>query len=299
MKIQKEKLIRFLLYSFFGILSFVFFLWLTFPFDLAEKQVLRLLTSETGCVVTVAQSTYALPVKIRARGLTGRCPKQRLGLGGRGDLAIQLKSLDVSLAFLPFLFEKTLEVDFLMGSAFGKIPGHLRLKEEKEVLAVSLQTEGAQLTLEEEGFSGLISIQGESAWKNQDVMKGSGKLLLGIEKGRFKSFGGFELPIGEISFSKIDAQAFWKDGRVVIEAFSASGEMADLNSESGVVLLRNPPENSMLTLSLLATPKGSLQEMAELFVQGYTANSALKIRINGPMRAPQVSVNGKAVRLGL
>ncbi|MEC4677623.1 MAG: type II secretion system protein GspN [Nitrospirota bacterium] len=299
MKIQKEKFVRFLLYSGFGLLVFVFFLGLTFPFDLAEKQALRLLTSETGCVVTVAQSTYALPVKIRTRGLTGRCPKQRLGLRGRGDLTFQLKSLDMHLALLPLLFEKTLEVDFLIGSAFGNIPGHLRLKEEAEALAVSLRTEGAQLTFEEEDFSALISIQGEGAWQNQDVMKGSGKLLFGITKGRFKSFGGFELPIGEISFSQIDAQAFWKDGRVVLEAFSASGEMADLSSESGVVLLRNPPENSMLAFSLLASPKGSLQEMAELFVQGYTANSPLKIRINGPIRAPQVSVNGKAVRLGL
>ncbi len=299
MKIQKEKLLRFLLYTAFGLLAFVFFLGLTFPFDLAEKQALRLLKAETGCELTVAQSTYALPLKIRARGLTGRCAKQRLGLRERGEVTLQLKSLDMSFSFLPLLLKKTLEVDFLIGSDFGNIPGYLRLKEEAGELAVSLRTEGAQLRFEEEGFSALISVQGESTWQNQNVMKGSGKLVLAIEQGRFKSFDGFELPIGEMSFDKIDAQAFWKDGRVVIEAFSASGEMADLSSESAVVLLRNPPENSMLTLSLLATPKGSLQEMAGLFVQDYRANSPLKIRINGPMRAPQVSVNGKAVRLGL
>lgn len=299
MKIQKEKLIRFLFYTAFGGLAFVFFLWLTFPFDLAEKQALRLLETETGCVVTVAQSTYALPLKVHARGLVAHCPKQRLGLRGGGDLEIQLKFLDLSFSPLPLLFKRRAEIDFLIGSPFGDIPGHLSLKEEAEQLAVALQTEEAQLKLEEEGFSALITIQGKSTWRDQDVMKGSGKLTLAVEEGRFKSFGGFEMPIGEVTFSKIDGAVFWKDGRVVIEAFSAKGEMADLATESGVVLLRNPPENSLLTLSLRATPKGSLQEMAGLFVQGYNENEPLKIRINGPMRAPQVSVNGKAVRLGL
>lgn len=279
-------------------MAFVVFLWLTFPFDLAEKQALRLLEAETGCVVTVVQSAYALPLKIRAQGLTGRCPRQRLGLRGQGELMIVLKSLDVSLAPLPLLFEKTLEADFLIGLSVGEIPGHLRLKEEAGQLVGGLRIEDGHLKFEEENFSADITIQGESTWRNQDYIKASGKLGFDIEKVRFKSLGGFESPIGEVTFSKIDAQVFWKDGRVVIEAFSARGEMADLATESGVVLLRNPPENSMLTLSLRVSPKGALQEMVGLFVQGYDKNRPLKINVNGPIRSPRISVNGKALRLG-
>lgn len=279
-------------------MTFVVFLWLAFPFDLAEKQALRFLEAETGCVLTVVQSTYVLPLKIRARGLTGRCPKQRLGLRERGELMISLRSLDVSLALLPLLFEKTLEADFLIGLSFGEIPGHLSLKEEAGQLAVALRIEDTQLKFEEEDFSADITIQGKSTWRNQDYIKGSGKLVFDIEKVRFKSLGEFESPIGEVTFSKIDAQVFWKDGRVVIEGFSARGEMADLKTESGVVLLRNPPENSMLTLALRVSPKGSLQEMAGLFVQGYDKNVPLKIHVNGPIRTPKISVNGKVVRLG-
>lgn len=299
MKIHKEKLIRFLLYSAFALLAFVFFLGLTFPFDLAEKQALRFLEAKTDCRLRVSQSEYGLPVTFRAHGVSGRCPRRHLGLRGAGEIEIQLKSLDLSLAPLPLLFRQAAEIDFLVGSPFGDIPGHLSLIEKAEQVSVVLRTEATQLRIDEPGFSALITIEtGEGTWLNQDVIKGTGKLVFGIEKGRFKSFEGFELPIGEIAFSKIEGQVFWKDGRLVIEQFSARGDMADLQSESGVVLLRNPPENSLLTLSLRATPKGALQEMAGLFVQGYNANEPLKIGIKGTMRRPQVTMNGKALRLG-
>jgi len=298
MKIQREKLIVFLFYVVFGVLAFVLFLWLTFPFDIAEKQALRLLARETDCVLTVAQSEYRLPVKLRARGLTGRCPRRRLGLRGAGAVEIQLASLDLKLAALPLLLKQRAEIDFRLGSPFGEIPGHVSIVEAEEQVSVALKTEAAQLTIDEPGLSARVTISGESRWRNQDYIKGAGKLVFGLEKGRFKSFGGFELPIGEVTFSKIDGQVFWKDGRLVIEQFSATGEMADLQSQSGVVLLRNPPENSLLTLSLQATPKGSLAEMAGLFVQGYNGSEPLKLRISGPIRAPQVFMNGKAVRLG-
>ncbi len=299
MKIQKEKLVRFLLYTAFALLAFVFFLWLTFPFDVMEKQVLRVLETETDCTLSVAQSEYGPPATFRARGLTGRCPRQRLGLWGTGMVDIRLTSLDLRLAPLPLLFKQRAEIDFVLGLPFGKIPGHLRLEEAEEQVSVDLRTETAQLIVDEAGLFAHITIEGESTWKNLEYMKGSGKLRFGIEQGRFKSVGEFESPVGELTFSKIDGRVFWKEGRLVIEQFSATGDMADLQSESGVVLLRNPPENSLLTLSLRARPKGALREMAGLFVQDYNENEPLKLRINGPVRAPQVSMNGKALRLGL
>lgn len=299
MKIQKEKLLRFLLYVLFGIACFLFFFYLTFPVDLAGKYVLRLFERESGCVVTVDEGEYHLPARIAWRGIKAVCPKHRLGLSGADTVDIHLKTLELRFAPLPLLLHQRAEIDFKIGSALGEVPGHLTVVEKEEQLSFSLRTTKATLTFVDEGLSGLLSIEGESAWMDQEYLKGTGKIVFTVDSGRFKEFAGWVLPMGEIAFSNIDGQFFWKDGRMVVSEFSAKGETVDVQSESGTILFRNPPDNSLLTLALSATPKGPLKEMAGLFIQGYDGRSPVQIRVTGSVRSPQLSLNGKAVRLGL
>ncbi len=298
MKIQKEKLIRGLFYTFFGIFTFMIFLLITFPFNLLEKQVLHRLETESGCIVTIQESRYALPISLSWNNIQIKCPKRILGSRAAGMLTLKLQSFDVDLSLLPLLFKQEAAFDFEIRSTFGIIPGHLTIQQKEEKMALALHAEGKEITITEEGLSGILSFNAESQWKNQDILKGSGNLSFKIQKGKMKEFAGTPLPIGEIMFTNIKGKIFWKEGRAVIEQFSAQGDTADIHSESGTILLRNPPENSLLTFSLQATPKGALKEMAQLFIQGYNGNGPLKIRMSGPARAPKLAMNGKTMGLG-
>lgn len=298
MPIQKEKLIRVLLYTFFGIFTFLIFLLMTFPFDLLEKQALRGLEIESGCITTIQESHYALPLSVTWHDLEIKCPKRILGARETGTIHIKLQSLDVAVALMPLLFQQQAEIDFEIRSTFGNIPGQLNIRQEEQNMAFSLQAKVEKITITGKGLSGIVSLEGESQWQNQDILKGRGQLTFSVEKGSVKEFAGTPLPIGEVTFANIEGKIFWKDGRAVIERFSAQGDTADIKSESGTILLRNPPENSLLTLSLRATPKGALKEMAQLFIQGYNGSEPLKIRVNGPVRAPKLAMNGKNIRLG-
>jgi len=296
MKIQKEKTIRFAAYTLFGLIMFSSFLVLTFPFDLIEKELRLTLQKESGCQITTQKSEFGLPARFSWQGIKASCPQQLMG-AQEGQLNINLTSLDLRLAPLPLLFKQKGEIDFQVGSEIGNILGHLIVAKKGERFSFLLRTEGRSLDIKETGLSGLLSIKGESEWTDQAVLKGIGRISFTVEKGRFKAFGGWSLPLGEIVFSNIEGQFFWKNGRVVLEQFSAKGETVDLQSDSGTVFLRNPQKNSLLTLSLRATPKGSLKEMAGLFIQGYNGRKPLKIRMNGPLRAPKISINGKAAPL--
>ncbi|MFQ5588409.1 MAG: type II secretion system protein GspN [Nitrospiria bacterium] len=298
MKIQKDKLIRLSLYTLFGFSTFLFFMLMTFPFDLIEEQLLRQLEATSGCRVTVKESRHGFPVRVSWRGVQSTCPKRVLGLRGTGMIDLHVQSIDAALSLTTALLKQEGRIRFTIATLLGPVPGVLTLREKNEQLQVSLKIEKAQLTIEEAGLSGTLSLEGQGEWTNQDVLKGTGKVALNIEKARFKEFAGVVLPIGEVSFTTINGRVFWREGRAVIEKFSAKGEMADLESESGTILLRTPPDNSLLTLSLRAMPKGSLKEMAGLFIQGYNGQEPLKIRVGGSARAPQLSINGKAVSLG-
>ncbi len=298
MKFQKEKLFRLLFYVLFGLVTFVFFMVLTFPFDLMEKKMIRQIEANTPCLLTLKDSRYGFPVKVFWNGIRTTCPKHILGLEGAGSVDLNIQSLTASLSPLPLLFQQEARIRFVIESSIGTLPGMLTLHEKDHQPHFALTLTEARLTIKETGLSGTFLIKGESEWVNQDILEGTGKLIFTIEEGRLSEFAGKALPIGEVTFSSINGQLFWKEGRAVIETLSAQGDLADLESDSGILLFRTPPENSLLTLSLRAIPKGSLKEMAGLFIQGYNGREPLRIRMNGPLSAPQLSMNGKAVRLG-
>lgn len=302
MKIQKEKLLLNTAYTSFGLASFFFFFYLRFPFDILERRALDIVEAKSDCVVVVGQSGLAFPAKISGSDIKASCPNKWSGTGMKERLEFKITALDLSLSPLALLFKRQGEIDFQVGVGGGTLKGQLTIDQHEEGLVFALNAfDGKQLNLAElgvgAGTAGLLAFQGEGRWSAQDLLKSTARLSFILEKGVFKEIGGWAIPVGEVSFSKIDGRLFWKGNRIVMEQFSANGEMADLQSEIGNLLLRSPLESSLLTLSLRARPKGSLKEMASLFVQGFTGREPLKIRANGPLGTLQLSVNGRSVRL--
>lgn len=181
----------------------------------------------------------------------------------------------------------------------GTLSGHLSVVQEEGLLSFFLKDlKGDALQVKEldPGISGLLTITGEGSWKAQEVTKGAGHITFSLNKGKFQSLRGKSLPVGEVSFAKVEGKLNWNSGRLVAEQFSATGDMVDLKSDSGTLMLRKPLHRSVLALSLRATPKGSIKQMAAMFVQNYNEREPLKLRLNGPLNTPKISVNGRAIR---
>lgn len=285
---QKKRAAILLGYASFGLLMFLFFIYLTFPFDLLELKLISTLESESGCKILVDQKGFHFPARLSWRGIRGSCPQPALSQWS-------IESLQAELAPVPLLWNRRGEIDFRAGVAGGEVAGHLTAIEREGGRSFSLKTEGRRLNLAPFGLSGILSLDGEGSWTEQEVLRGKGALSFTLEEARFSEIAGWAVPIGEVSFSNVQGKIFWRNGTVGIERFSAEGSEVDLVSEGGNLLLREPLDGSMLTLTLKAMPKGDLQQVATLFVQGYSGREPLTLGMKGPLRQPQVSVNGRVV----
>jgi type II secretion system protein N len=285
---QKRKWGVILGYTLFGLTMFLLFLYLTFPFSLLELKLISIIEAESGCKIAVDQRGFHFPSRLSWKGIRGSCPQPAFSQW-------KIDSLNAELAPLPLLFSRRGEVDFQLKLAGGELAGHLTAVEGKGGPSLSLQAEGKKIDLAPFGLSGLLSGEGEGSWVGQDVLKGKGSVTFTLDAARFKEIGTWVVPIGEVSFSNVRGKIFWRNGTVALERFSAEGESVDLNSEGGNLLLREPLAASLLTLTLKATPKGSLRQVASVFVQGYSGREPLTVGMKGPLGQPQFSINGKAV----
>ncbi|MFY9270713.1 MAG: hypothetical protein WAO55_13305, partial [Candidatus Manganitrophaceae bacterium] len=177
----------------------------------------------------------------------------------------------------------------------GEIVGHATVIRTPAGPSISLKHEGKRLNLAEIGFSGLLDLQGEENWIVTDPIKGSGSLTFTATEVKLKQIGSWSVPVGELFFASIRGKVNLNNGVVVVERFVAQGNEVDLASDGGNLLLREPLAGSLLSLTLKVTPKGSLQQAASLFVQGYRGGEPLTVGVKGSIGQPQLSLNGKPI----
>lgn len=293
LRTKKNKAAIVLGYVFFGLLMFLLFLYLTFPFHLLTAKLILALEKESGCEISVKESRFHFPSRVLWNGIRTRCANLSFLPGGGRDLDLNITSIDARVAPVPLLTERRGEIDFGIGVADGALSGHLTIaKKDKQVIS-SLAVQGENIDLARFGVSGHLDLEGNGDWMNQDVLDGEGVLSFALKEGRFKEIGAWAVPVGEVSFSDIHGKISWGQGRVVVDQFSARGNEIDLQGESGNLILRKPLDGSLVTLTLKAMPKGDLKQMATLFIQGYTGREPLILGIRGPLRRPRVSLNGR------
>lgn len=285
---RKKKGAMILGYTLFGLTMFLVFFYLTFPFHLLELKLISVLEEESRCKIVVDQKGFYFPSRLSWKGIRGNCPQPAFSQW-------KIDSLHADLAPLPLLFSRRGEVDFEVKLAGGEMAGHLTAVEKNGVPSFSVDARGERLDLAPLGFSGLLTLEGEGEWSGQDVLKGKGSVSFTLEGARFKEIGKWAVPIGEVSFSNMRGKVFWRNGTIGLERFSAEGRELDLSSEGGSLLVREPLAGSLITLTLKATPKGSLQQVATVFVEGYSGREPLTLGLKGPLSQPQISLNGKPI----
>lgn len=275
-------------YTLFGLLMFLFFFYLTFPFHLLELKLISALEQESGCKIVIDQKGFYFPSRLSWKGIRGSCPQPAFSQW-------EVDSFNAELAPLPLLFRRRGEVDFQVKLAGGEMAGHVTAIQKSGIPSFSMSARGKKLDLAQLGFAGLLDLDGEGSWSGEDVLKGKGTVTFTLAGAKFKEIGQWAVPIGEVSFSNVRGKIFWRNGTVGLERFMAEGAEVDLSSEGGNLILREPLAGSLITLTLKATPKGSLQQVATVFVQGYSGREPLTLGMKGPLGQPQISLNGKPV----
>lgn len=289
-KNQKRKWAIGLGYTLFGLLMLLFFLYLTFPFGLLESRLIAAIEGESGCRMTVGERGIRFPLRLGWKEIQVDCPERLIPQW-------KVQSLDAAVAPLALLFNRRGEIDFRIGIAEGEIVGHATAFQTREGISLSLKSEGQKLNLSRLGLSGLLDVQGEGSGVGLDLLKAKGSLTFTINSVQLKQVGQWMVPIGEVSFSNIRGKINLRNGMLVVERFAAQGNEVDLTSDGGNLVLRRPLAGSLLSLSLKATPKGSLEQMASMFIQGYSGREPLALGLKGPIGQPQISVNGKPFAL--
>lgn len=288
-KNQKKKWGVFFGYTLFGLAMFALFFYWTFPFPLLESRLIAAIESGSGCRVAVGKRGIHFPLRLAWRDVRIDCPGQAIP---KWNIA----SIDADVAPLPLLF-RTGEIDFRIGVAEGSIVGHATAVRTAEGLSLSLKQEGRKLNLSQVGITGLLDVEGEGSWIGPDLLRGKGNLTFTASGVQVRQVGQWAVPIGEMSFSSIHGKISLRNGMLMVERLNAQGSEVDLVSDGGNLALRQPLGGSLLSLTVKATPKGSLQQMASLFIQGYSGREPLTVGLKGAVGQPQISLNGKPVAL--
>lgn len=286
---SRKKAALFLIgYTFFGLLMFLLFFYLTFPFSLLESRWVQSLERESGCKIDVGLKKVHFPLRSVWSGILVACP------GAFPALNIEL--IDATVAPLPLFFSRRAEIDFLIKAAGGEVTGRLTAAQKPEGLSFSLKENGKQLHLAapDGGWSGGLDVAGEASWSDRNIGKGKGRFMLNLEGVRLRQVGPWAIPIGEITFSKGSGKVQWGGGMVTLEQWTAQGSQLDLLGGGGTLLLQESLDRSLLNLTFQLVPKGELKQLGALLVQGVDSG-AWSLGVKGPLTRPQISLNGKPI----
>jgi type II secretion system protein N len=236
----------------YGLVSFVFFLLLTFPTDLLLRQV-----------VASIEQTASLRIRYKTEQWTwGRgWILDDITLDKTAAAPIQLARLTLRPALFRLLYGQPFPLTFTARLYGGDVQGTLQQTGSIFVIRFTLD----QLSLAQWPFpdpwgpgrvSGNLTLNSVLQGERTDLNSWSGSLSATIAEGSLRAgnVGGF--PIPALQTAQAQAQATLKDGRIEVSDFTlaADGVTAQLQ---GTITSRFPLEWSVLDLRLTTQTTGS------------------------------------------
>ena len=284
--LQKKWLVRFSL-LFLGVIAFTIFFYIAFPFHLVQNEMVHVFEAKTGCKANPEDQTVLFPLRFQWHDLEVNCPKTD---------PFMLEWLKADVAILPALFKQQGEVfvKIKIAQQQGEIAGLIVMKKEQKGIAYSLRNATADLQINHQGFSGILSFKGSGNWVGEKVSQGAGAFNFNLKNAQIKDQA-WAWPIENIVFEKVVGKGSWQRGILSIKDFYAEGEHATLKSTKGEVVLRDPALASRIDVTLHVFPKGPLQQVAVLLIPNYSVNDPLTLSITGGFPVPNVSLNGRVL----
>jgi len=286
-------------YLCFGIVAFLLFFYISFPFHLVQDKIMQTFEAKTGCQTNVNNQNHTFPLVLRWGNIQVVCPM---------GIPFTVESFETDIAVKPLLFHQTAQIAFRirMTQKNGEIAGTVHIHSTPEGLAYSLKEKGWGLNLKSIGYSGILNMKGEGKWTGNNLFFGEGSLAftlnglqidlqgLSSHAGRVATIAGMAPLIGvtSMAFSSIQGEMAWEDKVVTVNKFQANSDIADLTTHSGSLIFNEPISQSFLATNLQVDPKGNLKKILPLVIPNYSDKVALTFAITGALISPQVMMNG-------
>jgi type II secretion system protein N len=277
-----------------GVLSFLLFLFVTFPFGTLQARVLSELVRATGWEIRAADWSPALPLAVEWRDMTWTKP-------GNASIPVQLMRLNVGVLGL-MLGHQTLDamIQFPGGGqpGTGRAIGTVSASSWSFVGPVSLKVHAQQIDLgaviKPYVSRGLLQADVTQRWENRGkeglAFKGDGSW-----KAEVKDLVLERIPVGpaaipSLNFSHVTAALTCRDAVCEITDFKADGPDGTITAQ-GRLLLRETVPSSMLEVAVtLQAGAGWAQKAANLPLPPLPPGTPLTVKVGGSIANPKLTL---------
>jgi type II secretion system protein N len=280
------KWMRGIAYFLWGILCFLIFFYVFFPYEALGRRILSTLSEKSSLNFQPSDTRRSL-LGVRWPRVDVSSPKQMIP-------SVEVEDWTIRLRPLPCLIGH-----FILTTRGKALAGSFQadLSKETEGYHASLAMDGVRIErlrhpqMKQFLLGGVIG--GKAEWK----MAGpevNGSATFTIRNGRIEnlSLSGFVLPLLDVGAVK--GQIAWVGDKIDLNDVTIDGK--DIKgSLTGKVLLRNPLPMSKLECRMGITPAGDLMNrypLTQTFLgQGQGKTSRLDLAIQGTFQAPQISLS--------
>lgn len=294
------------------LLSFVLFLFLTFPYEVLKESLAAEISQNTGLIVRIGDMSADFPLGMTAEKVKIESPT--------GTSSMSFKSLSVDVAVLKLLLGKvSVEVsaaegagEMEIGADFGildlianqPVPKRFRFESRNfpldDLVGFGLNSAASSPTanpmvaplISAIGVSALLNGKADFALDAKTPAQSTGEMELSLAKAVLKlSHPSLGLPDQEFKSAKIGAKV--EAGSVVFAKNSGfvSDELELLTE--GKIQLKQQPLNSNLDLKVVFRLNKGLKEKFGFLVDAMTGSATsegqLTMQLRGPMEAPAVT----------
>jgi len=294
----------YLFYCGFFIFSFLFFIYLSFPYAILKEAVVSKLSQATGYSIRVKSLGPNLPLGFYAEGV-------QVGITDASD-GLDLKSLEFDISLLSLLvgsisgnaeltstndgyFE--VDVDFSIFDLFARsfIPSYISFEAEKFELNSVFRLIFAVIDQKFPGFGFVSSTKGnlngkmEVSLDTSDVTQSSGSMQISLKPASLALDESFKLGIQ--NFEKAKIQADMKSGEVKIKKKSGFKSQLLQIALDGNVKLKKPLYSSSLNVKIGVELFKDLKDQIGPLLGSFSGSGDGKINVSirGMLSNPKVS----------
>ncbi len=295
-----KKIYKIAAFSLLGGLSFIFFFYVTFPFEIVKEFAQKNIYNETGYSIQIDTMSGKFPFGIKARGIQVK---------GAGDKKAELKKASVQIGILPLLFGRVSATVELTDPKNGWLSLYLRfslwdlLQSKNKILPTKIEVESEKFQLDEylnlvfsnlakspntdylikpifEIFTitGKLEAEVDLGINSSDFSKSEGKADIQILQGGLQ-ISDASLQIPNQVFKRAGIKASLKNGLLEIDKTSGLNSEDISLSIHGSVTQKPIMEQSILALELDVELKAKLKEQF-----GWVLDAAAKKETNGRMK---------------
>ena len=294
------------------LVSFVLFLFLTFPYEVLKEQVAAELSQQTGYQVRIGDLSPRLPLGLEADNVQVAAPT--------GGAQVTLKSLTADVSVLSFLVGN-LATDITVKAGSGQIdaslrfgmvdlargvtvPNHVRLTSKNYPLedavafglSVAANAPGANPMvaplLSAIGITGFLNGSMDFKLDAKNVAQSTGQAEITLSKAVLK-LSNPALGLQDQTLKRALIKAKVENGSVVFDKGSGivSDELELLTA--GRIMLKPTPSASLLDLKVICRLHNGLKDKFGFVMDAMTGNATndgqITMQVRGPMGQPSVT----------